>query len=84
MTLQEEITTEWDLYHDYTTSQVGLHDLLRGWRAVLDTYSREADRYRYRCKSNTELLLYRFASTYDDDASSQTQLNEWILNQRPD
>ncbi|KAG8000243.1 Neutral and basic amino acid transport protein rBAT [Nibea albiflora] len=43
----ESITTEWDLYHDYTTSQVGLHDLLREWRAEMDSYSREPGRYRF-------------------------------------
>ncbi|KAM8739393.1 amino acid transporter heavy chain SLC3A1 [Acanthopagrus schlegelii] len=43
----ETVTTEWDLHSDYTTSQVGLHDLLREWRAVIDTYSREPGRYRF-------------------------------------
>uniref|UniRef100_A0A8C4NXJ3 Amino acid transporter heavy chain SLC3A1 n=1 Tax=Dicentrarchus labrax TaxID=13489 RepID=A0A8C4NXJ3_DICLA len=43
----ESVTTEWDLYHDYTTSQLGLHDLLRDWRAEMDIYSREPGRYRF-------------------------------------
>ncbi|XP_060943686.1 amino acid transporter heavy chain SLC3A1 [Limanda limanda] len=43
----EAVTSEWDLYHDYTTSQVGLHDLLRDWRAQMDVYSREPGRYRF-------------------------------------
>lgn len=43
----ESITSEWDLYHDYTTSQLGLHDLLREWRAAMDIYSREPGRYRF-------------------------------------
>ncbi|KAG7228528.1 hypothetical protein INR49_007702 [Caranx melampygus] len=43
----ESVTSEWDLHHDYTTSQLGLHDLLRDWRAVMDTYSREPGRYRF-------------------------------------
>uniref|UniRef100_A0A3B4AIN6 Amino acid transporter heavy chain SLC3A1 n=1 Tax=Periophthalmus magnuspinnatus TaxID=409849 RepID=A0A3B4AIN6_9GOBI len=43
----EEITTEWDLYHDFTTTQIGLHDLLREWRAEMDVYSREPGRYRF-------------------------------------
>lgn len=46
ITLQESVTTEWDLFHDYTTTQLGLHDLLRDWRAVMDVYSREPGRYR--------------------------------------
>ncbi|XP_041867021.1 neutral and basic amino acid transport protein rBAT [Melanotaenia boesemani] len=43
----ELVTTEWDLYSDYTTTQLGLHDLLRDFRAVMDTYSREPGRYRF-------------------------------------
>ncbi|XP_068184339.1 amino acid transporter heavy chain SLC3A1 isoform X2 [Antennarius striatus] len=43
----ESVTSEWDLHHDYTTSQLGLHDLLREWRAEMDTYSREPGRYRF-------------------------------------
>lgn len=45
--LQELVDTEFELYHDYTYTQVGLHDILREWRALLDTYSREPGRYRY-------------------------------------
>ncbi|XP_022619361.1 neutral and basic amino acid transport protein rBAT isoform X2 [Seriola dumerili] len=41
----ESVTSEWDLHHDYTTSQLGLHDLLRDWRAEMDIYSREPGRY---------------------------------------
>lgn len=48
--LQESVTSEWDLHHDFTTSQLGLHELLREWRAEMDTYSREPGRYRY-CKN---------------------------------
>uniref|UniRef100_A0A665WZF8 Amino acid transporter heavy chain SLC3A1 n=1 Tax=Echeneis naucrates TaxID=173247 RepID=A0A665WZF8_ECHNA len=43
----ESITSEWDLHHDYTTSQLGLHDLLREWRAEMDVFSREPSRYRF-------------------------------------
>lgn len=56
VTLQETVTTEWDLHSDYTTSQVGLHDLLREWRAVIDTYSREPGRYRYKSDNNRLML----------------------------
>uniref|UniRef100_A0A8C3GC05 Solute carrier family 3 member 1 n=1 Tax=Cyclopterus lumpus TaxID=8103 RepID=A0A8C3GC05_CYCLU len=37
----------WDLYHDYTISQLGLHDLLRDWRAEMEAYSREPGKYRF-------------------------------------
>ncbi|XP_031434917.1 neutral and basic amino acid transport protein rBAT isoform X2 [Clupea harengus] len=43
----EQVNTEFELHHDYTYTQVGLHDILRGWRAELDTYSREPGRYRF-------------------------------------
>ncbi|KAJ3609956.1 hypothetical protein NHX12_022050 [Muraenolepis orangiensis] len=43
----ELVTSERDLHHDYTTSQLGLHRLLQEWRAEMDTYSREPGRYRF-------------------------------------
>lgn len=43
----ELVTTEWDLHSDYTTSQVGLHDILREFRAQMDIYSQEPGRYRF-------------------------------------
>ncbi|XP_077138516.1 amino acid transporter heavy chain SLC3A1-like [Ranitomeya variabilis] len=36
-----------DLYHDYTTTQVGMHDILRDFRQTMNTYSREPGRYRF-------------------------------------
>ncbi|KAL4641195.1 neutral and basic amino acid transport protein rBAT [Arapaima gigas] len=43
----ETVDTEFELYHDYTTSQPGLHDIIRGWRVEMDKYSREPGRYRF-------------------------------------
>ncbi|KAJ8248313.1 hypothetical protein GJAV_G00240670 [Gymnothorax javanicus] len=43
----ESVNSEFDLYHDHTTSQLGLHDILRDWRVELDEYSREPGRYRF-------------------------------------
>lgn len=48
-TLQETVNKEFDLYHDYTYTQLGLHDILRKWRVDMDEYSREPGRYRYSC-----------------------------------
>lgn len=45
--LQESVRADKDLHRDYTTSQLGLHDLLREWRAQMDAYSHEPGRYRY-------------------------------------
>ncbi|XP_062320204.1 amino acid transporter heavy chain SLC3A1 [Osmerus eperlanus] len=43
----EAVDTEFELHHDYTTTQLGLHDIMREWRAVLDQFSREPGRYRF-------------------------------------
>ncbi|XP_019715696.1 neutral and basic amino acid transport protein rBAT [Hippocampus comes] len=42
----ESATSERDLHHDFTTTQLGLHDLLREWRARMDVFSREPGRHR--------------------------------------
>ncbi|XP_053565327.1 neutral and basic amino acid transport protein rBAT [Bombina bombina] len=36
-----------DLYHDYTTTQVGMHDIIRDLRQKINQYSREPGRYRF-------------------------------------
>ncbi|XP_030627856.1 neutral and basic amino acid transport protein rBAT [Chanos chanos] len=41
------VNKEFDLYHDYTYTQVGLHDILRDWRVEIDTYSTEPGRERF-------------------------------------
>ncbi|XP_059928865.1 neutral and basic amino acid transport protein rBAT [Gadus macrocephalus] len=43
----EAFPSQWELHHDYTTSQLGLHQLLQEWRAEMDVYSREPGRYRF-------------------------------------
>lgn len=48
--------SEWDLHHDFTTSQLGLHELLRQWRAEMDAYSREPGRYR--CAHRIRSVIY--------------------------
>jgi len=41
------VDTEFELYHDYTYTQPGLHEILTEWRMEMDSYSREPGRYRY-------------------------------------
>ncbi|XP_032881412.1 neutral and basic amino acid transport protein rBAT [Amblyraja radiata] len=41
------ITSYNELYHDYTTTQVGIHDIVRSWRHVLNEFSTEPGRYRF-------------------------------------
>lgn len=52
------MTADKDLHRDYTTSQLGLHDLLREWRAEMDAYSREPGRYRYTINTSAQTLLH--------------------------
>uniref|UniRef100_A0A8C1VJ08 Amino acid transporter heavy chain SLC3A1 n=1 Tax=Cyprinus carpio TaxID=7962 RepID=A0A8C1VJ08_CYPCA len=41
------VDTEFELFHDYTYTQQGLHEILTNWRIDLDAYSREPGRYRF-------------------------------------
>ncbi|XP_062911738.1 amino acid transporter heavy chain SLC3A1-like [Mobula hypostoma] len=41
------ITSYDELYHDYTATQVGMHDIVRSWRHVLNEFSTEPSRYRF-------------------------------------
>ncbi|XP_027721408.1 neutral and basic amino acid transport protein rBAT [Vombatus ursinus] len=41
------VTNYSELYHDYTTTQVGMHDILRSFRQTMDQYSTEPGRYRF-------------------------------------
>ncbi|XP_028927955.1 neutral and basic amino acid transport protein rBAT [Ornithorhynchus anatinus] len=41
------VTNYTDLYHDYTTNQEGMHDLIRAFRETMNQFSREPGRYRF-------------------------------------
>ncbi|GCB73360.1 amino acid transporter heavy chain SLC3A1-like [Scyliorhinus torazame] len=41
------ITSYDELYHDYTATQVGLHDIVRSWKHLLKEFSSEPGRYRF-------------------------------------
>ncbi|NXR50635.1 SLC31 protein, partial [Hippolais icterina] len=41
------ITAYSQLYHDYTTTQVGLHDIIRSFRQTMNELSTEPGRYRF-------------------------------------
>ncbi|XP_008113929.1 amino acid transporter heavy chain SLC3A1 [Anolis carolinensis] len=43
----DSITTYSELYHDYTTTQVGMHDIVRSFRHTMDKFSSEPGRYRF-------------------------------------
>ncbi|CAB1338432.1 unnamed protein product [Coregonus sp. 'balchen'] len=39
----DTIDTEFELHHDYTTTQLGLHDILQDWRGEMDVYTESYD-----------------------------------------
>ncbi|KFP02951.1 Neutral and basic amino acid transport protein rBAT, partial [Calypte anna] len=41
------ITDYSQLYHDYTTTQVGMHDIIRSFRQTMNKFSSEPGRYRF-------------------------------------
>lgn len=43
---KESITAYSQLYHDYTTTQVGMHDIIRSFRQTMNQFSSEPGRYR--------------------------------------
>ncbi|XP_008698042.2 neutral and basic amino acid transport protein rBAT [Ursus maritimus] len=45
--IPDTVTQYWGLYHDFTTTQVGMHDIVRSFRQTMDQYSREPGRYRF-------------------------------------
>ncbi|KAF0871550.1 SLC31 protein, partial [Crocuta crocuta] len=45
--IPDTVTRYWELYHDFTTTQVGMHDIVRSFRQTMDQYSREPGRYRF-------------------------------------
>ncbi|XP_073484573.1 amino acid transporter heavy chain SLC3A1 [Aquarana catesbeiana] len=43
----DSVTSYSELYHDYTTTQIGMHDILRDLRNAMNKFSREPGRYRF-------------------------------------
>ncbi|XP_067844877.1 amino acid transporter heavy chain SLC3A1 [Heptranchias perlo] len=41
------ITSYDELYHDYTATQVGMHDIVRSWRHLMNEFGNEPGRYRF-------------------------------------
>uniref|UniRef100_A0A2K6V7E5 Solute carrier family 3 member 1 n=1 Tax=Saimiri boliviensis boliviensis TaxID=39432 RepID=A0A2K6V7E5_SAIBB len=44
--IPDTVTHYSELYHDFTTTQVGMHDIVRSFRQTMDQFSREPGRYR--------------------------------------
>ncbi|XP_021073966.1 neutral and basic amino acid transport protein rBAT [Mus pahari] len=45
--IPDTVTHYSELYHDFTTTQVGMHDIVRDFRQTMNQYSREPGRYRF-------------------------------------
>ncbi|XP_024408637.2 amino acid transporter heavy chain SLC3A1 [Desmodus rotundus] len=45
--LPDTVTQYSELYHDLTTTQVGMHDIVRSFRQTMDQHSTEPGRYRF-------------------------------------
>ncbi|PNJ80037.1 SLC3A1 isoform 7 [Pongo abelii] len=45
--IPDMLTQYSELYHDFTTTQVGIHDIVRSFRQTMDQYSTEPGRYRF-------------------------------------
>ncbi|XP_008821301.1 neutral and basic amino acid transport protein rBAT isoform X2 [Nannospalax galili] len=43
----DTVTNYSELYHDFTTTQMGMHDIVRDFRQAMNQYSREPGRYRF-------------------------------------
>ncbi|XP_014688954.2 amino acid transporter heavy chain SLC3A1 [Equus asinus] len=45
--MPDTVTHYAELYHDFTTTQVGMHDIVRSFRQTMNQYSSEPGRYRF-------------------------------------
>ncbi|XP_010221013.1 PREDICTED: neutral and basic amino acid transport protein rBAT [Tinamus guttatus] len=79
----EDITAYSQLYHDYTTTQVGMHDLLRAFRHTMDQYSSEPGRYRFMSsdaddEEDTEATMMYYGTSFSEEADFP--LNFYLIN----
>uniref|UniRef100_A0A8D2M5X9 Amino acid transporter heavy chain SLC3A1 n=1 Tax=Zonotrichia albicollis TaxID=44394 RepID=A0A8D2M5X9_ZONAL len=78
--IHESITAYSQLYHDYTTTQVGLHDIVRGFRHTMDEFSREPGRYRFMGsdddeKEDIEATMMYYGTTFIQEADFPFNFN---------
>ncbi|NXN87517.1 SLC31 protein, partial [Bombycilla garrulus] len=74
------ITAYSQLYHDYTTTQVGLHDIVRSFRHTMDEYSTEPGRYRFMGsddneKEDIEATMMYYGTTFIEEADFPFNFN---------
>ncbi|KAM8947824.1 amino acid transporter heavy chain SLC3A1 [Pelodytes ibericus] len=79
----DTVTSYADLYHDYTTTQVGMHDIIRSFRQTLNQYSREPGRYRFLgAESNDQNTIRKTMMYYGNSFIQETDLpfNYYLFN----
>ncbi|NWJ00362.1 SLC31 protein, partial [Crypturellus undulatus] len=79
----EDITAYSELYHDYTTTQVGMHDLLRAFRHTMDQFSSEPGRYRFMSsdaddKEDTEATMMYYGTSFIQE--TDFPFNFYLIN----
>ncbi|KFP33245.1 Neutral and basic amino acid transport protein rBAT [Colius striatus] len=72
------ITAYSQLYHDYTTTQVGMHDIIRSFRQTMDQFSSEPGRYRFLGSDgdeNIEATMMYYGTSFVQEADFPFNLN---------
>ncbi|XP_009811365.2 amino acid transporter heavy chain SLC3A1 [Gavia stellata] len=76
----ESITAYSQLYHDYTTTQVGMHDIIRSFRQIMNQFSSEPGRYRFMGsdgdgKEDIEATMMYYGTTFIQEADFPFNFN---------
>ncbi|NXF66137.1 SLC31 protein, partial [Ciccaba nigrolineata] len=74
----ESITAYSQLYHDYTTTQVGMHDIIRSFRQTMNQFSSEPGRYRFMGSDgdeNIEATMMYYGTTFIQEADFPFNFN---------
>ncbi|NXU31855.1 SLC31 protein, partial [Thalassarche chlororhynchos] len=74
------ITAYSQLYHDYTTTQVGMHDIIRSFRQTMNQFSSEPGRYRFMGsdgdeKEDIEATMMYYGTTFIQEADFPFNFN---------
>ncbi|NXW05481.1 SLC31 protein, partial [Fregetta grallaria] len=76
----ESISAYSQLYHDYTTTQVGMHDIIRSFRQTMNQFSSEPGRYRFMGsdgdeKEDIEATMMYYGTTFIQEADFPFNFN---------
>ncbi|XP_010286874.1 PREDICTED: neutral and basic amino acid transport protein rBAT [Phaethon lepturus] len=76
----ESITAYSQLYHDYTATQVGMHDIIRSFRQTMNQFSSEPGRYRFMGSDgdeteDTEATMMYYGTTFIQEADFPFNFN---------